>query len=76
MVSVGPLFAVLVESDLVFSQNSLANLKLFCAVCNGVVRHLGRGLVSIVLGEGPLEIDNVLCGVTEIFLTQAIKKKF
>lgn len=70
MISVGLRLAVLAESFRVSSQLGLFNLKCVVAVLNGVVGYMDSGLESLVLFEGLLEVDNVLSGVTEVFLHQ------
>ena len=70
MISVGLRLAVLAESFRVSSQLGLFNLKCVVAILNGVVGYMDSGLESLVLFEGLLEVDNVLSGVTEVFLHQ------
>lgn len=68
MVSVGPGLAVLFKSGLVLCQFILRNVESLLSFIQSGVRQLRRRLVSLILTKSGLEINEVLCSVTKIFL--------
>jgi len=76
MISAGPSFTVLLEGNLVLGQYILRDLEDVLSFLQCCVRELCGRLVSLILSETCLEINEVLGCVTKVFLyaivTQAL----
>lgn len=72
MVAVCPGLAVLLEGCGVLGQDVLTNREGVLALFDGLVGELRGGLKSVFRGEGGLEVNHVLRGVTKVFLKSKV----